>query len=31
MSFNSGCYEAIRDNGDPVKNADGVPVPGYNR
>jgi hypothetical protein len=30
MSFNSGCYDAIRDNGDPVKNADGVPVPGYN-
>jgi hypothetical protein len=29
MSFNSGCYTAIHDSGDPVKNADGVAVPGF--
>jgi hypothetical protein len=23
MSFNSGCYDAIRDNGDPVNNQAG--------
>ena len=29
MSFNSGCYDAIRADGDPVTNAGGAPVPGY--
>jgi hypothetical protein len=29
MSFNSGCYTAIHDNGDPVKNDSGGPVPGF--
>jgi hypothetical protein len=29
MSFNSGCYGAIRANG-PVKNKDGDPIPGVN-
>lgn len=28
-SFNSGCYTAIHDSGNPVKNADGVAVPGF--
>ena len=30
MSFNSGCYAAIRDSGDSVTNANGDPVPGFN-
>jgi hypothetical protein len=27
-SFNSGCYAAIRDSGDPVQDINGNPVPG---
>lgn len=30
MSFNSGCYAAIHDSGNSVKNTDGVPVSGFN-
>jgi hypothetical protein len=30
QSFNTGCYTAIHDSGDPVKNANGDPVPGFN-
>jgi hypothetical protein len=28
MSFNSGCYDAIRANGGSVTNANGDPIPG---
>jgi hypothetical protein len=30
MSFNSGCYQSIKDKGDPVNNDTGGPIPGFN-
>ena len=30
MSFNSGCYQSIKDGGGLVRNANGDPIPGFN-